>query len=131
MEVRARLRAVVREDWVVRLSALRRIQGRSLGGGEALLAFAAGEMPWTSFSERESDNGHLWLQGANTLVHRLELDVAYPLGERYGATGIEAFVRAWTRLETQASPGAWQEPWDAGRLEIGIRQSRVMEERDW
>lgn len=131
MEGRARLRAVVREDWVVRLSALRRVQGRSLGGGESLLSFAAGEMPWTSFSERESDDGHLWLQGTNTLVHRLELDVAYPLGERYGAAGLEAFVRAWTRLETQAIPGAWQEPWDAGRLEIGIRQSRVMEERDW
>ncbi len=131
MEGRARLRAVVRQDWVVRLSALRRVQGRSLGGGESLLSFAAGEMPWTSFSERESDDGHPWLQGANTLVHRLELDVAYPLGDRYGAAGLEAFVRAWTRLEAQASPGAWQEPWDAGRLEIGIRQSRVMEERDW
>ena len=54
-----------------------------------------------------------------------------PLGERYGVGGIEAFVRAWMRLEAQEAPGAWQDAWNAGRLEIGVRQARVMDERDW
>ena len=88
-------------------------------------------MPWTSFSEREGEDGHTLMQGARADLSRIELDVSMPLGERYGVSGIEAFVRAWMRLEAQEAPGAWQDPWNAGRLEIGVRQARVMDERDW
>ena len=131
VEGRARIRTVVRDVCTVRISYLRRVQGRSSGGGESLLSFAAGEMPWTSFSEREGEDGHTLLQGARADLSRIELDVSMPLGERYGVSGIEAFVRAWMRLEAQEAPGAWQDPWNAGRLEIGVRQARVMDERDW
>ena len=130
MEGRARIRAVIREVYTVRLSYLRRTQGRSVGGSESLLSYAAGEMPWTSFSERDGDDGHVLGQGVRSQVSRLELDVSMPLGALWRG-GVEAFVRAWTRLEDQDAPGAWQEPWNAGRLEIGIRQARVMDERDW
>ena len=88
-------------------------------------------MPWTSFSERAGEDGHRVLQGVFSDLARVELDVSMPLGERYEISGIEAFVRVWTRLEEQDSPGAWEDPWNAGRLEIGVRQSRVMDERDW
>ena len=64
VEGRARIRTVVRDVYTVRISYLRRVQGRSSGGGESLLSFAAGEMPWTSFSEREGEDGHALLQGA-------------------------------------------------------------------
>ena len=131
VEGRARIRAVVREVYTVRLSYLHRTQGRSVGGGESLLSYAAGEMPWTSFSERDGEEGHVLGQGVRSRVSRLELDVSMPLGARYGVGGVEAFIRAWTRLEDQDAPGTWQEPWNAGRLEIGIRQARVMDERDW
>ncbi|MEC8400184.1 MAG: hypothetical protein VXZ28_02505, partial [Bacteroidota bacterium] len=131
VEGRARIRAVIREVYTVRLSYLRRTEGRSVGGGESLLSYAAGEMPWTSFSERDGDDGQVLGQGVRSRLSRLELDVSMPLGARYGVGGVEAFVRAWTRLEDQDAPGAWQEPWNAGRLEIGIRQVRVMDERDW
>ncbi len=131
VEGRVRLSTVLRDAYTLRVSFLRRAQGRSLGGGEALLAFAAGEMPWTSFSERAGEDGHDLLQGSRSDLSRLELDLSMPLGERYGVGGVEAFVRAWMRLETQTAPGAWEDPWDAGRLELGVRQSRVMDERDW
>lgn len=131
VEGRARIRANIQGKYNLRIGVLRRRQGRSLGGGESLLSFAAGEMPWTSFSEREGEDGHTFFQGIPTNVFRLELDVAMPVGERVGVTGMEAFVRAWMRLEEQAAPGAWQEPWDAGRLELGIRHARVMDERNW
>ena len=88
-------------------------------------------MPWTSFSQREGEDGHELLQGVQTDLSRLELDLSMPLGERFGVGGVEAFVRAWMRLEDQDAPGAWQDPWNAGRLELGVRQSRVMDERDW
>jgi hypothetical protein len=35
------------------------------------------------------------------------------------------------RLEEQEPAGAWQEPWNVNRIELGIRQSRVMDERNW
>ena len=50
---------------------------------------------------------------------------------RYSVGGVEAFFRAWIRLETHDSDDAWQAPWDANRVEIGVRHSRVMQERDW
>ena len=131
VEARMRIRAKVREVYVVRLGYLHRIQGRSLGGGESLLGLAAGEMPWTSFSERQGEDGHALLQGSRSTVSRLELDVARPLGGRLDHSGLEAFARAWVRLERQTAPGAWEEPWNVGRLEVGIRQTRVMDERDW
>ena len=131
MEARARVRAQVREIYTFRLGYLHRIQGRSLGGGESLLGFAAGEMPWTSFSERDGEDGHALLQGSQSTVSRFEMDISRPLGGRLDQSGLEAFARAWVRLETQIAPGAWEEPWDAGRLELGIRQTRVMDERDW
>ena len=122
---------MIGDELTLRLGYLRRIQGRSIGGAEGLLGFAAGEMPWTSFSERNGEDGHLWLQGSTSKVSRLELDFSKPLGSRIGVSGIEAFVRTWLRLEEQSNPGAWEEPWNAGRLEVGIRQTRVMDERDW
>ena len=126
-----RVHAKVRDMYAVRLSYLHRIQGRSLGGGESLLGFAAGEMPWTSFAERDGEDGHALLQGSRATVSRLEVDVARPLGTRLDLSGLEAFARAWVRLERQTDPGAWEEPWNVGRLEVGIRQTRVMDERDW
>ena len=131
IEGRVRIRTVIQDTYTFRVSYLRRAQGRSIGGGEDLLSLAAGEMPWTSFSQREGEEGHELLQGVRTDLSRLELDLSMPLGERYGVGGIEAFVRAWMRLEDQDAPGAWQDPWNAGRLELGVRQSRVMDERDW
>ena len=131
VEGRARFRVMIGDELTLRVGYLRRIQGRSIGGGEGLLGFAAGEMPWTSFSERDGEDGHLWLQGSTSKVSRLELDFSKPLGSRIGVSGIEAFVRTWLRLEEQSNPGAWEEPWNAGRLEVGIRQTRVMDERDW
>ena len=131
VEGRMRVRAKVRDMYAVRLSYLHRIQGRSLGGGESLLGFAAGEMPWTSFAERDGEDGHALLQGSRATVSRLEVDVARPLGTRLDLSGLEAFARAWVRLERQTDPGAWEEPWNVGRLEVGIRQTRVMDERDW
>ena len=131
VEGRARIRAVLKELYTLRISYLFRSQGRSSGGGESLLSYAVGEMPWTPFYQREQEDGHLLGQGVRSHISRLEIDLTMPLGKRYGMAGIEAFVRAWTRLEDQSAPGAWQEPWNAGRLEIGLRQSRVMDERDW
>lgn len=131
VEGRARIRTVIRDKYIVRLSFLRRIQGRSIGGGESLLSLAVGEMPWTSFAERDGDDGHAWLQGVRSDLSRVEVEVAYPLEDELGIGGLEGFVRGWTRLEEQSSPGAWEEPWNAGRLEIGIRHARVLDERDW
>ena len=131
VEGRMRVHAKVRDMYAVRLSYLHRIQGRSLGGGESLLGFAAGEMPWTSFAERDGEDGHALLQGSRAPLSRLEVDVARPLGTRLDLSGLEAFARAWVRLERQTDPGAWEEPWNVGRLEVGIRQTRVMDERDW
>jgi len=131
VEGRFRIRTVVRDTYTVRFSYLRRLQGRSEGPAESNLTYAAGEMPWTSFSERAGEDGHRVLQGVFSDLARVELDVSMPLGERYEISGIEAFVRVWTRFEEQDSPGAWEDPWNAGRLEIGVRQSRVMDERDW
>ena len=88
-------------------------------------------MPWRPYTERNEDYGQAWLQGTRTDVFRLELDLAYPVGDRYDLPGMEAFVRAWVRLEEQEPPGAWQDPWNASRIELGIRQSRVMDERNW
>ena len=127
----ARIRTVIRDKYIVRLGFLRRIQGRSIGGGESLLSLAVGEMPWTSFAERDGDDGHAWLQGVRSDLSRVEVEVAYPLEEELGIGGLEGFVRGWMRLEEQSSPGAWEEPWNAGRLEIGIRHARVLDERDW
>ena len=86
---------------------------------------------WRMWHMERQEDGHLLGQGVRSHISRLEIDLTMPLGKRYGMAGIEAFVRAWTRLEDQGAPGAWQEPWNAGRLEIGLRQSRVMDERDW
>jgi hypothetical protein len=117
---------------VLRVGMFRRWQGLSTGGDEFLLGFAAGEMPWTSFSERESDGDQTLLQGARSDLTRVELDLSHPVGSRYGVGGVEVFVRAWTRVESrEGAISAWQDPWTTGRVEVGLRQSRVMDERDW
>ena len=131
VEGRLWARMTLLDDWTLRMALLRRAQGRSEGSDEGLLSFAAGEMPWRPYTERTEDYGQAWLQGTRTDVFRLELDLAYPVGERYDLPGMEAFVRAWVRLEDQEPPGAWQDPWNANRIELGIRQSRVMDERNW
>ena len=108
VEGRARIRAVVFEDYTLLISYIHRVQGRSTGGGEQLLHYAVGEMPWTSFSEREGEDGHAWLQGVRTRVSRLEVDLSLPLAERFGVAGVEGFVRGWMRVEHQELPGAWE-----------------------
>ncbi|MDA0729716.1 MAG: hypothetical protein O3C18_08515 [Bacteroidetes bacterium] len=132
VECRMRLSMALPRDMTLRVGVLRRWQGLSTGGDEFLLGFAAGEMPWTSFSERESDGDQTLLQGARSDLTRLELDLSHPVGSRYGVGGVEVFVRAWTRLESREDGvPAWQDPWTTGRVEAGLRQSRVMDERDW
>ena len=131
VEGRVRLRAALPQDLTLRVSVLRRWQGISQGGDEFLLGFAAGEMPWISYQTRDGDDGHGWLQGTVADLTRVEVDVAYPVGDRVGVGGVEVFGRAWTRIERRSDLLGWMDPWDVARLEVGIRQSRVMDERDW
>lgn len=127
-----RMRATLPKDVVLRLSLLRRVQGLSSGDDEFLLEFAAGEMPWMSYLDRNGEYDQTLLQGARSDLTRVELDLSHPVGSRYGVGGVEVFVRAWTRVESrEGAISAWQDPWTTGRVEVGLRQSRVMDERDW
>lgn len=132
VEGRIRMRATLPKDVVLRLSLLRRVQGLSSGDDEFLLEFAAGEMPWMSYLDRNGEYDQTLLQGARSDLTRVELDLSHPVGSRYGVGGVEVFVRAWTRVESrEGAISAWQDPWTTGRVEVGLRQSRVMDERDW
>jgi len=118
-------------EWVGRLSLLHRVQGRSTGTSETNLVMVAGELPTASTAGRDGDDGHAWLQGVNASLTRVELDVARYLGTKFGVGGIEAFLRVWARIETQLGGVAWTPEWDTHRIELGVRHSRVMQERDW
>ena len=131
IEGRLRLRYKHNDEWIGRLSVLRRTQGMSTGTAEFDLSYVAGDLPTASTSGRSGDDGHGLLQGVRSDLTRLEIDVAKYLGTKYSVGGVEAFFRAWIRLETHDSDDAWQAPWDANRVEIGVRHSRVMQERDW
>ena len=131
VEGRVRVRHKPNAEWVGRLSLLHRLQGRSTGTSETNLVMLAGELPTASTAGRDGDDGHAWLQGVNASLTRVELDVARYLGTKFGVGGIEAFLRVWARIETQQGGVAWTPEWDTHRIEVGVRHSRVMQERDW
>ena len=131
VEGRVRVRHKPNAEWVGRLSLLHRVQGRSTGTSETNLVMVAGELPTASTAGRDGDDGHAWLQGVNASLTRVELDVARYLGTKFGVGGIEAFLRVWARIETQQGGVAWTPEWDTHRIEVGVRHSRVMQERDW
>ena len=112
IEGRARIRAVMFEDYTLRISYLHRVQGRSEGGGEQLLSYAVGEMPWTSFSEREGEDGHAWLQGVRTRVSRLEIDLSLPWRNDLAWPGLRG-LSGVDEVENQELPRAWENPWNA------------------
>ena len=118
------------DDWTLRLALLRRAQGRSEGSDEGLLSLAAGEMPWRPYTERNEDYGQVWLQGTRTDVFRLSW--TWPTRSETGTTFL-----AWKRLCAlgcvwkSKSPRELGRSWNASRIELGIRQSRVMDERNW
>ena len=104
VEGRIWARMTLLDDWTLRMALLRRAQGRSEGSDEGLLGFAAGEMPWLPYTERNEDYGQVWLQGTRTDVFRLNWTWPTPWG-RYDLPAMEAFVRAWMRLEEQNRQG--------------------------
>ena len=113
------------------LGYLHRVQGRSVGGGE--FAFVCGweRCPGPRSPSAMGKTAMSCCRERAPPCRDSNSIVSMPLG---GATA----WAGWKRLSglgcgsrTKTRLGAWQEPWNAGRLEIGMRQARVMDERDW
>jgi hypothetical protein len=77
----------------------------------------------------------LFLQGVGSEFQRISIDIARAIGEKFDVAGIEVFARGSMRVEShivdEAGAGASIAPWNAFRVQLGIRNTRVLEGRDW
>ena len=125
-----RLKWLVKDEYIVRLSVERVFRGLDSSTG-----LSSGSDVFRSYLDRESDYDQLFMQGVGSNFQRISIDIARPTGEKFNIAGIEIFARGSMRVEThsidEVGDGAITGPWNAFRLQFGIRSTRVLEGRDW
>ena len=120
----------MKEEYIVRLSIERVFRGLDSSTGSS-----SGSDIFRSYLDRDSDYDQLLMQGVGSEFQRISIDISRPTGEKFSIAGIEIFARGSMRVETHTfdenGEGAITEPWNAFRLQFGIRSTRVLEGRDW
>jgi hypothetical protein len=129
-----RLKWLVKDEYIVRLSVERVFRGLDSDSSTGL---STGSDIFRSYIDRglENDYDHQFMQGVGSNFQRISIDIARPTGEKFNIAGIEIFARGSMRVETHSidelGDGAITGPWNAFRLQFGIRSTRVLEGRDW
>ena len=121
---------MVQEEYTVRLAIERVSRGLDPSTG-----YASGSDIFRSYLDRESDDDHFFLQGVGSEFQRISIDIARAIGEKFDVAGIEVFARGSMRVESHTVDGTGEgasiDPWNAFRVQFGIRNTRVLEGRDW
>ena len=121
---------MVKDDYIVRLSIERVFRGLDSSNG-----YSSGSDIFRSYLDRESDYDQLFMQGVGSEFQRISIDISRSTGEKFNIAGIEVFARGSMRVESHTvddnGEGAITDPWNAFRLQFGIRSTRVLEGRDW
>ena len=125
-----RLKWVVKDDYIVRLAIERVYRGLDSSTG-----YSSGSDIFRSYLDRESDYDQIFMQGVGSEFQRISIDISRSTGEKFNIAGIEVFARGSMRVESHTvddnGEGAITDPWNAFRLQFGIRSTRVLEGRDW
>ena len=125
-----RIKWVVKEEYTVRLAIERVYRGLDPSTG-----YASGSDIFRSYLDRESDYDQMFMQGVGSEFQRISIDIARATGGKFNLAGIEVFARGSMRVEShtvdETGEGASTDPWNAFRVQFGIRNTRVLEGRDW
>ena len=121
---------MVKEEYTVRLAIERVYRGLDPSTG-----YASGSDIFRSYLDRESDYDQMFMQGVGSEFQRISIDIARATGGKFNLAGIEVFARGSMRVEShtvdETGEGASTDPWNAFRVQFGIRNTRVLEGRDW